>query len=189
MDPLLDILASLRLTGGVFLDAEFTAPWCVAAKVGPEDCRPFLPQPHSIVAYHYVTAGRLVVGVEGQPPLEVKAGEIVILPRNDEHRLGSTLTVRAVSADRLIQPAVGAGLAHILHGGGGETTRILCGFLGGDRHCEPIMRMLPRLMKVSVAGAAAGAWIESSIRYAADRLSGIRAGMPAPSQSWRSCFL
>ncbi|TIP78205.1 MAG: AraC family transcriptional regulator, partial [Mesorhizobium sp.] len=29
MDALLDIVRAMRLTGGVFLEAEFTAPWCI----------------------------------------------------------------------------------------------------------------------------------------------------------------
>jgi hypothetical protein len=28
-DPLSEVLRSVRLTGGIFLDAQFTAPWCV----------------------------------------------------------------------------------------------------------------------------------------------------------------
>jgi hypothetical protein len=31
-DALSDLLRVVRLSGGVFLDAEFTAPWCVAAQ-------------------------------------------------------------------------------------------------------------------------------------------------------------
>src|SRR3546814_15916561 len=84
-DEVIDILRALRLTGGVFLEAEFTAPWCVRAQLGPEDCSPFLPQPRSIIAYHYVSAGRLLLGVAGVPPIAVEAGELVVLPR----KLGS----------------------------------------------------------------------------------------------------
>ena len=43
MDPLLDLLRDMQLTGGVFLDAEFTAPWCVKTRMGMEDCRASCP--------------------------------------------------------------------------------------------------------------------------------------------------
>lgn len=36
MDALSDVLRFVRLTGGVFLEAEFTAPWCVHSHVEPE---------------------------------------------------------------------------------------------------------------------------------------------------------
>lgn len=94
MDALSGILRAMRLTGGIFLDAEFTAPWCVSAKVGPEDCSPFVPVPRNIIAYHYVSAGRLLLQVDGQAPVTIEGGEIVVLPRNDDHRLGSALNLR-----------------------------------------------------------------------------------------------
>ena len=37
MDALSEVFAAVRFSGGVFLDAEFTAPWCVASQVGPEE--------------------------------------------------------------------------------------------------------------------------------------------------------
>ncbi|HSP31930.1 MAG TPA: AraC family transcriptional regulator, partial [Halomonas sp.] len=63
MDAALDVLRMIRLTGGIFLDAEFSAPWCVVAQVTPEDCLPFAPVPESILAYHYVSTGQLLLQV------------------------------------------------------------------------------------------------------------------------------
>jgi hypothetical protein len=170
MDALLDIVGALKLTGGIFLDAEFTAPWCVAARVGPEDCSPVGPPPHSIIAYHYVSTGRLVLQVGAQTPIEAMAGDVIVLPRNDAHTLASAIGLTAVSADELVQPAE-SGLPRIVHGGGGEQTRVLCGFLGGDRQCELVTALLPAVLKLSVADGASGQWIESSLRFAADELS------------------
>ena len=42
MDALSDVLRVAHLTGGVFLHAEFFAPWCIAARVAPEHCAPVL---------------------------------------------------------------------------------------------------------------------------------------------------
>ena len=65
MDALSDVLRVANLTGGVFLHAEFYAPWCLAARVGPEHCAPFLgPTPH-LIPYHYVVEGELHIRVEG----------------------------------------------------------------------------------------------------------------------------
>jgi len=89
MDALSDVLKALRISGGIFLDAEFTAPWCVASRVGPEDFRNDDELPPSVVAFHYVIDGQMVVEVEGAPPVIVRAGEIVLLPRNNPHLLTS----------------------------------------------------------------------------------------------------
>jgi AraC-like DNA-binding protein len=165
------MLRAMRFTGGIFLDAEFTAPWCVTAKVGPEDCIPFTPEPRYIIAYHYVTAGHFLLKVDHQPPVLVESGEIVVLPRNDDHLIGSALNLRAVSAEHLIQPAAEGGLAKIVHGGGGELTRILCGFLGNDMPHNAIVALLPSVLKLKVTEGASGSWIESSFRFAAKELS------------------
>ena len=98
MDALSDVLQTVRLTGGVFVEARFTAPWCVASRFTSEDCRPFIDNPVQLVAYHYVTRGRWWLQVAGEAPVEVRAGEAVLLPRNDPHVLGSATGLRPVCA-------------------------------------------------------------------------------------------
>jgi AraC-like DNA-binding protein len=179
VDALLDMLRAMRLTGGIFLDAEFTAPWCVTAKVGPEDCSPFTPVPRHIIAYHYVTAGRLLLKVSDQPPVPVESGEIVVLPRNEDHVIGSAMNLRPVGAEHLIQPAPDGGLAKIVHGGGGVRTQILCGFLGNDLPHNAFITILPSAMKLKVADGTSGSWIESSFRFAAKQLAEGQVSSPA----------
>ncbi len=69
MDPLSDVLRSMRLTGGIFLEAEFTAPWCIVSRVEPEDCAPFGYVPRTLIAYHYVEEGELLLRIDGGPAL------------------------------------------------------------------------------------------------------------------------
>lgn len=171
MDAILDILHTTRLTGGIFLEAEFTAPWCVTSRIEPEDCAPFVPEPANIIGYHYVSAGKLLLETDGEPPVSVERGEIVVLPRNDVHQLASALNLRPVSTHDLIQPASDGGLARIVHGGGGEATRMLCGFLGNDTPNDPLIRILPPVLKVNVAEGVSGGWIESSLKFAAQELA------------------
>ncbi|HSP59037.1 MAG TPA: AraC family transcriptional regulator [Halomonas sp.] len=171
MDAGLDVLRMIRFTGGIFLDAEFSAPWCVAAQVTPEDCRPFTPVPHGILAYHYVSAGRLVLRVGEGVPVPVTAGHIVVLPRNDPHVLGSDLDGKPARVDHLIQPMIDGGLARIVYGGGGDITRLQCGFLYSETPGDALIGILPSVMTLDVAQGAAGRWIESSFRLAATELA------------------
>ena len=170
-DALSNMLRAMRFTGGIFLNAEFTAPWCVTAKVEPEDCGLSAPQPHHVIAYHYVTAGRLLLKIGNQSPVPVESGEIVVLPRNDEHVLGSAMPLRPVGAKHLIQRDSRGELAKIVYGGGGERTQILCGFLSNDLPHNAFIAMLPSVMRLKVADGASGSWIESSFRFAAKELS------------------
>jgi AraC-like DNA-binding protein len=109
-------------------------------------------------------------GGERAADLAVGAGEIILLPRNDPHRLGSALDIPAVSADDLILPAADGGLARIVYGGGGERTRVMCGLLGSDRPDPPVASVLPPALTLTVNHGASGAWIESSLKFAAQEL-------------------
>lgn len=166
MDPLLDLLRAMHLTGGVFLEADLTSPWCVTSQVAPEDCGPPTSAPAHVIGYHYVIEGGCILELDGHPATEVHAGDIILVPRNDPHRLGSTMAVRPVNAGELVQRSADGGLARVEYGGGGARTRLLCGFLGTPVPDPPIARVLPAVMTIAVDDVAAGEWIESSFRYA-----------------------
>lgn len=171
MDPLSSVLRQVRLTGGVFLDARFTAPWCIASRISAEDCRPFLTTPSQVIAYHVVIDGRLLLATSGEPAVEIGAGEIVLLPRNDDHTLASAPGLPPVDAEELIEPSPDGGLARIAHGGGGEETRIICGFLGSEQVSNPLIESLPRVLKLDIRRGASRDWIEASVKFAAQELA------------------
>lgn len=170
-DPLSDLLRSVRLTGGVFLDAQFTAPWCVSSQITAEDCRPLMAVPAQIIAYHFVVAGRLLLSIGGEPAVEVRAGEIVLLPRNDRHRMASALGLQPVNAHELIEASADGGLARIVHGGGGEPTHIACGYLGSDDAGHPLLASLPGMLKLDLRQGTSHDWVEASVRFAAGELA------------------
>ena len=66
MDALSDVLRVAELTGGVFLHAEFFAPWCIAARLAPEHCAPVLGPASHLIVYHYVVEGELRIRVDGR---------------------------------------------------------------------------------------------------------------------------
>ncbi|MBB4363505.1 AraC-like DNA-binding protein [Bradyrhizobium sp. CIR18] len=169
-DPLSDVLRSVRLTGGVFFEATFTAPWCVAARVGLEDVRPFLANLVQVIGYHVVLEGRMLVGLDGAPATEVHAGEIVLFPRNDIHTMASAAGVVPVSAADLIQQSPEGGVMKIRYGGGREPTGIVCGFLGTQDAFNPLLATLPRMLRLDISKAASRDWIETSVRFAAAEL-------------------
>jgi AraC-like DNA-binding protein len=55
----------------------------------------------------------------------------------------------------------------LVYGGGGATTRLVCGYLACDaRLARMLLGGLPPLLRVSVRGSNAGVWLEASVRYA-----------------------
>jgi AraC-like DNA-binding protein len=179
MDALSDVLRVSHLTGGVFLHAEFFAPWCVASRVAPEHCGPVIGPASHLIIFHYIAEGGLQLRVEGYggDPMSLAAGEVVLLPRNDLHVMGSDLSVPPVLASELLQPPKNGGLFSIRHGGEGARTRMVCGFLGCDSaEGNPVISTLPPALKFTIEEGAAADWMHSTFRYAADEVAAGRPG-------------
>ena len=190
MDALSDVLRVAHLTGGVFLHADFFAPWCMAARVAPEHCAPALGPASNLILYHYIVEGELRIRVDGDDEVErvLRAGDVVLLPRNDLHLVGSDLTLRPVLGSDIIQPPKAGGLFTIHHGGGGKRTRMICGYLGHDSADEnPVISTLPPLLKFDAEQGGAAEWIRSTFNMLRKKsLPAARVRRPC-WRSYRSC--
>jgi AraC-like DNA-binding protein len=169
MDALSDVLRVVRLTGGVFLDARFTAPWSLSGRVTPDEIRGFAERPQQVISFHYIISGRLVARSEDGPPVELSGGDIVLLPRNDRHVLASSADLTPIPAIQVVQS--GAGIGQLEYGGGGEETRMVCGYLGSDSQTNPVVAALPPMLTLNVAATPGGAWIAQSFAFAAQQLA------------------
>ncbi|MEM1378941.1 MAG: AraC family transcriptional regulator [Pseudomonadota bacterium] len=172
-DPLADIVKSMALTGAVFLEAEFTAPWAITAHVTEEDCRPFLPIPTRVIAFHVVTEGELIVSTDVRSGYRksssARAGDVILIPTNAEHVLASGLGHTLVSGDDLLLPAEDNGMVQIRAGGGGVATCLWCGFMASDAGQNMILDNLPDLIVIQIDDASTKRWIEASISMASRR--------------------
>jgi AraC-like DNA-binding protein len=168
MDVLADILSSMRLSGGVFLDSCFGEPWSVMAEIRPVDVSGFFPEPRHLIGYHYVRSGELYCQTGDSGPVKVLAGEIVLLPRNDPHLLFSDADCTPVDASSLVQAAADDGLARIRAGGDGPRTEFYCGFLGTETPDNSLIQSLPSQMTVEVASEGEEGWVAESLHFAAE---------------------
>jgi AraC-like DNA-binding protein len=173
MDALSDVLRIVQLSGAVYLSADFTAPWCLIAQPDSELCATFLPRSERVVSYHMVVEGscQACLGDDRLTPLRLEAGDVLVVPLGEEHLLGSDLTLPPAPAAPLL-----AGLLHdrpgevmrVGYGGGGEHTRILCGFLTCDGVLSnPLLAALPRIFKVNVGNSVESAWLASALAFGA----------------------
>lgn len=178
MDLLSDVLRVARLSGGVFLRAEFSAPWCVASQMAPEMCAPLLRPAGHLIQYHYIVEGSPRVCIAGQPETAVtlRPGEVVILAQNDVHLLGSDLSLRPTPSRELAVPAEN-GMYQVTYGGGGEPVRMICGYLGCDlAQGNPVLASLPGILRIALAEEGEGDWIRSTFTYAAHEIAADRPG-------------
>lgn len=167
----------LRFTSGVFLDVKCRAPWCILAQLTQEDCGPGVDASGGLVAFHFLLDGKLKLKLAEGRPRTCVPGDLILLPRNDPHRLGTDLNLPPLRAEREIRRAGDDEMPHLDYGDGPEVlSRFVCGFLATGMRGHPLLEALPPLLVTSVRGRPSAEWVESSFRYAAREHAARRSG-------------
>jgi AraC-like DNA-binding protein len=181
MDALSDVLRVVQLTGAVYLDATFSAPWCSIVPADSALCSAYLPPSERVISFHLVTEGSCCVMLprDRGGALQVDAGDLIVVPQGETHVIGSSTDLSPESLAPLLANQVETMPGEVMtlaYGGGGAATRMVCGFLAvQDIWRNPLLSALPRLFKVGMRGSSA-AWLESSLRFAAEEAASSHAG-------------
>ncbi|HET9207538.1 MAG TPA: AraC family transcriptional regulator [Burkholderiaceae bacterium] len=174
MDALSEVLKVLHFNSAIFFKARFTAPWCLASPHA-EAVTSGAEAGRRLLFYHFFVDGSCTVELDGLPPLQVRAGDIILFPHGDAHtmassgarELGPLLDVRTLLRDRPDELQLG---------GGGEPTRVICGYLSCDPIlCRPVLAALPRVLTVTLRDEKTD-WLERSFVYAVAEAAGTAPG-------------
>jgi hypothetical protein len=135
----------VRLVGAIFIQARFTAPWCYQSPHADTAAPLLEPGADRVVIFHLITEGECFVEMEGLPATHLVAGDVIVFPQGDAHRMGSQPGLTPASGARLHE--VLARRPRLLaYGGGGATTKLVCGYLACDA----------RLARMLLAGLCRG---------------------------------
>ena len=163
MDALSDMLRLVKLTGAVYFAADFSAPWCISADA--DAASSVMPEGEHMIFFHLLTQGICLAKLPDGESVRFEAGDLIVLPHKDFHVMGSTLDLTPVPINEFYVPAAPGQISRASLGGGGELTRIVCGFLSCDKRLgRPLLDNLPRLIRVRVDHAEAAAWLASSVK-------------------------
>ena len=165
MDVLSEVLSSVRMTGAIFLAAEFTAPWAFAAPATLQAAPILAPGTESLVNFHLVTEGKARIQIENEQDVHVEAGEIVILPHGEAHVFCNGNPASSFDGAASLREHVAGQLSTLTWGGGGDTTRFVCGFFGCERLRHSYIAGLPTTIKLNIRDSPNGTWLENSIRF------------------------
>jgi AraC-like DNA-binding protein len=95
-------------------------------------------------------------------------GDLILIPRNDEHLLGTDLSIPPMRAEALIHKAGERDLSRIDFGSGhGIQSHFVCGYLATGTRAHPLIEALPAVLVADLRGPPSAEWVESSFRYAA----------------------
>ena len=180
MDVLSEVLKVVRLEGALFYNAEFSAPWSVSAPPAATVAPHLAPGAGHVIIYHLLVEGRCWARLPSGESVSLGAGDLVVFPHGDPHVMGNGGPVEAWDTGKELPRILAQGLTLERMGGGGEITRLVCGYMA----CEPrlsgvFLSGLPALVKINIRDDRAGQWLESTIRFSVGQTDGKGAGFDA----------
>lgn len=143
---LADVLRSVRLSGAVYLNASLTEPFGL---ISPKHFDEHTPMAHlrHVSIFHLVAAGECVVELADGQRHTIREGDIMLMPFPDTHRFYRGDGGAMASAQDLVRAGSLPGMWTIEHGGGGQETRMVCGFIESSELLHsPVFRTLPQLL-------------------------------------------
>jgi AraC-like DNA-binding protein len=148
MDVLSDVLRVVRLSSAVFFVAEFSSPWAIESPPSRNLANVIMPRTECFTIFHVLAEGTCWVKVKGESPLQMVAGDVLVVPRGDEHFMGSDLSLKPKPMKELIPKIPWPGMPALSDDGGGEVARFVCGYLHCDQKFNPLFGTLPKLLCV-----------------------------------------
>ena len=149
---------------------KYSEAWAYQSFPAADAAKVLAPERARVVLFHVIASGRCWIEATGGERLWAQAGDVIVLPYNDEHRMGGTAEAAAVSVRDLIAAPPWDVMPFIQHGEGGDPTDVVCGYLAcDDALFDPRLRVFPPAFVVSPTEGAARAWVSASIEYAVQR--------------------
>jgi AraC-like DNA-binding protein len=167
-DPFDAALERLRLEGAIFLRAEYREPWAYESMTGADTAAILRPGTDRVILFHVVSSGTCWVQVEGQEKHWASAGDVIVLPYGDQHRMGGVGESELVPLTAFLQPPPWQRMPLLRHGReGGALTDIVCGYLHSDDVLfDPALRVFPPAFVVRPEGTAGAEWVRANIDFA-----------------------
>lgn len=176
MDALSEVLKIVKLQGALFFNAEFSAPWCVASSESSRIAPLLCPGAGHVIIYHYLTGGRAYAQLRDGDRRDLGPGDVVIFPHGDAHVLGNGAG-KAVDSLKVFAKNLIDGLKVARYGGGGELTKLVCGYMACDPSLtEVVLEAMPSMFVVNIANDAAGEWLANSIQFSVRAAGGAGSG-------------
>ena len=165
--PLEQALNGLQLDGAIFFRSEFTEAWSFSSPAATgEFAQVVEPRADRLIMFHIVAKGSCwVAGPDGERHW-ANEGDVIVLPYGDEYEMGGTASATSVPIFSLLAPPPWTTLPVLRHGGEGDRTDVVCGYLHSeDPLFDPRMRAFPSVFVVRLVEPAAQ-WVRASIEYA-----------------------
>jgi AraC-like DNA-binding protein len=175
MDALSEALTSVRMTSAIFYHAECTAPWGFRVPPLETVAHILAPGTERLVSYHLLTEGKAVAAF-ADATISLTAGDVLIIPQGDAHTVSNGAPSEFIDSGAQLCRYLSGERTTMSLGGGGETTRFVCGYFGCERYADKLFLAGLPLIKINLRGDPGGAWLESSVRHLVSQAGSQRPG-------------
>ena len=154
-------LHSLRMSGTFYCHAELGDPWALEMPAIPDS-----------ISFHVVTAGVCWLRVPDTAPIELRSGDLALVPHGFGHDLLSAPDARrGPRVDLLPQQYVSTRYSVLRHGGTGRDAQLICGVVSfDDAAARELMRTLPVVLLIRGDSVSAASSIRDTLRLMAGEL-------------------
>jgi AraC-like DNA-binding protein len=161
-DALSDVLATVRFRSALLCRSEMTAPWGFAVTG------------RDFATFHLVLEGGGFVDVAGRR-VRIDAGDLVILPRGNDHAVRDAPDSRVTRLEELISHGRSDARGTLHTGGGGPRTVIVCGaFHFEEPTTHPLLLGLPSVIHLRTRTASQ--WVRTAVKFLKQESDGERPG-------------
>ena len=172
VDPLRAALERVSIEGALFLRGEYREAWAYTSPTGAETAHFLAPGSEALAFFHLIADGRCWIEVDDNSRLWAEAGDVVVLPYGDRHRMGGSEPAELVSVMSFMPPPPWPQMPVIHYGQDGARTEVVCGYLlSDDVLFDPALRMFPPVFVVRPPTGPAAEWVRANIEYAAAQTS------------------
>ena len=177
-DLLSEVLKAVRLSGAVFLNACFSAPFGVIDPKSYDQRTPMARLRH-VSILHLIVDGACEFESAGTR-CAVSAGDLIFLPLPNAYKFWSGEPARIADASEVVKPGTIEGVWTANYGGGGNQVRMVCGFIESAEFLfAPVFRSLPSMLVERTTEDKVGALIATTVSEIAMRVETATPGSQA----------
>jgi AraC-like DNA-binding protein len=155
-DPLSEVLQLLQLNGVLYCNAELTDPWGIE-----------VPELPGVMNVEVVTSGHCWLELEGEAPVFMPEGSLVLIPRGRRHKLRGNPGDKTIRLENIPVERIGDRFEDIRFGGGGRLTQVTYYGVRFDPYlADRLVRLLPETLQLRTH-MDDDSWLHSTIRFIA----------------------
>lgn len=155
-DPLSEVLQLLQLSGVLYCNAELTDPWGIE-----------VPELPGVMNVEVVTSGHCWLELEGETPVFMPEGSLVLIPRGRRHKLRGNPGDKTTWLKDIPVERIGDRFEDIRFGGGGRLTQVTYYGVRFDPYlADRLVRLLPEMLQLRTH-MDDDSWLRSTIGFIA----------------------